>query len=223
MKNLFVTGTDTGVGKTWATLGLMARCQAAGQRVNGMKPVASGGVRQGAQRINEDADLIRRQCSRVVAYRQVNPYSFVRPIAPHLAAREEGVKVDMQVLYHAFCALAKGADRVIVEGVGGWRVPLAEDIQTEALARRFDLAVVLVVGLRLGCINHALLTAESILAAKLPFAGWLGNCIVPDYADRPATLEYLRTQLAAPFLGEIPRLRRLDPVAVGGALDVGSL
>lgn len=223
MRSLFVTGTDTAAGKTWATLGLMAACQAAGQHVTGMKPVASGCVRRGAGLINEDAELIRRQCSRPVSYRQVNPYPLARPSAPHLAARATRVTIDMETLSCAYRTLAEGADRVIVEGVGGWRVPLAEDLQTETLARHLELAVVLVVGLRLGCINHALLTIESILNDGLSCAGWLGNCIDPDYIDRQATLDYLRTQIPAPFLGVIRHLKALDPVVAGSHLDIGGL
>lgn len=220
MRDLFVTGTDTGVGKTWITLGLMAGWQAAGLAVNGMKPVASGSDRKDGQLRNADAELIMNRCSRQPPYRQVNPYAFEQPIAPHIAARNEQVKVELDVLAASYHALAGGADKVIVEGVGGWRVPLADGIQTEDLVRRLDLAVVLVVGLRLGCINHALLTAESILAAGLPFAGWLGNGICRDYAERQATLDYLGSEIPAPFLGNIPWLERLEPDTIGAALAI---
>lgn len=221
--NLFVSGTDTGIGKTWVTLGLMARWQAAGLVVNGMKPVASGSERRAGRLRNADAELIRKQCSRPLCYEQVNPYAFAEPIAPHIAAHKQRIDVDMKRLQESFYQVAAGVDGVVVEGIGGWRVPLGDGIQTEDLVRQLNLAVVLVVGLRLGCINHALLTAESVTAAALPCAGWLGNCISPDYAEKQATLDYLRRQLPAPFLGEIPWLGRLDPDRVGAAIEIERL
>ena len=223
MDNLFVTGTDTGVGKTWITLGLMAKWQAAGLAVNGMKPVASGSERKGGRLRNADAVQIMNRCSRPLSYEQVNPYAFADPIAPHIAANKERVVVDLEVLSAAYQAQTSAADRVIVEGVGGWRVPLADGIQTEDLVRRLDLAVVLVVGLRLGCINHALLTAESILAARLSFAGWLANGICRDYTEQQATLDYLCREIPAPFLGNIPWLDRLEPDRIGAAIKVERL
>ena len=223
MDNLFITGTDTGVGKTWITLGLMARLQTTGLVVNGMKPVASGSERKDGQLRNADATQIMNGSSRPLSYQQVNPYAFEEPIAPHIAARNEQVSVELEVVAEAYYSLAAGADWVIVEGIGGWRVPLAAGIQTEDLVRRLDLAVVLVVGLRLGCINHALLTAESILAARLPFAGWLGNGICRDYAERQATLDYLCREIPAPFLGKIPWLERLEPDRIGAAIEIKRL
>ncbi len=223
MHNLFITGTDTGVGKTWITLGLMTRWQSAGLAVNGMKPVASGSAWKDGQLRNADAEQIMNCCSRTISYQQVNPYAFEQPIAPHIAARNEQVNVELEVLAASYNSLADGADKVIVEGVGGWRVPLADGIQTEDLVRRLDLAVVLVVGLRLGCINHALLTAESLVAAKLPFAGWLGSAICRDYAGQQATLDYLCREIPAPFLGSIPWLERLEPDTISAALEVERL
>lgn len=221
--NLFVTGTDTGAGKTWATLGLMARLQGQGLRVNGMKPVASGSAGPAGRLRNADATLIQARSSRRVRYALVNPYAFAEPIAPHIAAAKAGVSVDPQVLDQAFHALAAGMDAVIVEGAGGWRSPLAADLQASDLTRRWGLSVVLVVGLRLGCINHALLTAESIQAAGLPLAGWLGNRLRRNYQEAPATLDCLRERIPAPFLGALPRLARLAPEALGDAIDPAPL
>lgn len=220
MNNLFITGTDTGVGKTWATLGLMAKWQAAGLAVNGMKPVASGSEWRGGKLRNADASLIRAQSSGSPKYEQVCPYTFAEPIAPHVAARKAQAEVELEALAAAYHSLAAGADRVIVEGVGGWRVPLADGIQTEDLVRRLDLSVVLVVGLRLGCINHALLSAEAIQASGLPFAAWLANGICPDYAEQQATLDTLRERIPAPLAGCIPYLDKLDAEAIGAALDL---
>ena len=223
MHDLFITGTDTGVGKTWVTLGLMTGWQSAGLAVNGMKPVASGSEWKDGQLRNADAEQIMSRCSRPIAYRQVNPYAFEEPIAPHIAARNERVDVELDVLAASYHSLADGADKVVVEGIGGWRVPLADGIQTEDLVRRLDLAVVLVVGLRLGCINHALLTAESVLASKLPFAGWLGNAVCRNYAGQQATLDYLCREISAPFLGNIPWLERLEPDTISAAINVERL
>ena len=218
MSNLFITGTDTGVGKTWVTLALMAAWQARGLVVNGMKPIASGSEWRDGQWRNADAARIQAQCSRPVSCRQVNPYAFAEPIAPHVAARKAGIKVELETLAAAYRSLAAGADRVVVEGVGGWRVPLAENVQTEDLVRRLELSVVLVVGLRLGCINHALLTAEAIAAAGLPFAGWLGNGVCRDYAERQATLDHLRRQVPARYLGVIPWMERFHAGALGAGI-----
>lgn len=218
MNNFFVTGTDTGVGKTWATLGLMAAAQARGLVVNGMKPVASGSEWKDGQFRNADAEQIMKQCSRPVSYQQVNPYAFAEPIAPHVAAHKEQIDVNLETLAVAYHSLADRTDRVIVEGVGGWRVPLADGIQTEDLVRRLELSVILVVGLRLGCINHALLSAEAIGAAGLPFAGWLANGICRNYAEKQATLDYLGNQIRAPYLGDIPWMARSDPERTGKAI-----
>ncbi len=218
MSNVFITGTDTGVGKTWVTLALMAAWQARGLVVNGMKPVASGSEWRDGRLSNEDARQIHAQCSLPVAYEQVNPYAFAEPIAPHVAAAKAGISVELETLAVAYQSLAAGADRVVVEGVGGWRVPLAADVQTEDLVRRLDLAVVLVVGLRLGCINHALLTADAIAAAGLPCAGWLGNEVGRDYAEQQATVDYLRGQLPARCLGIVPWMAHFDAPALGARI-----
>ena len=220
MTHLFITGTDTEVGKTWATLGIMARLQAQGLAVNGMKPVASGSERHGGKLRNQDATLIQAQSSGSPAYEQVNPYTFAEPIAPHIAARKERVEIDPDRVFAAFAELAASADRVVVEGIGGWRVPLSDGLQTEDLVRRLNLSVVLVVGLRLGCINHALLSAEAIQASGLPFTGWLANSICPDYAEQRAALDYLRARIPAPMSGCIPYLDKLDVEAVGAAIDL---
>ena len=220
MTNLFITGTDTGIGKTWITLGLMAKLQAAGLAVNGMKPVASGSEWLGGQLRNADALLIQAQSSGSPAYEQVNPYTFTEPIAPHVAARKQRVGIDLDKVSAAFDELDRSADLVVVEGIGGWRVPLSGELQTEDLARRLNLSVALVVGLRLGCINHALLSAEAIQASGLPFAGWLANGICPQYAEQQATLDYLRKHIPAPLAGYIPYLDKLDAAAIGAAIDL---
>lgn len=220
MSHLFITGTDTEVGKTWATLGIMARFQAQGLAVKGMKPVASGSEWHDGKLRNSDASLIQAQSSRSPAYEQVNPYTFAEPIAPHIAADKQRVGIDMDRVSAAFDELDRSGDLVIVEGIGGWRVPLSDKLQTEDLVRRLKLSVVLVVGLRLGCINHALLSAEAIQASGLPFAGWLANCICPDYTEQQATLDYLRAHIPAPMSGCIPYLDELDAAAIGATINL---
>ena len=219
MSNLFITGTDTGVGKTWATLGLMARRQAQGLVVKGMKPVASGSEWQGGKLRNADASLIRAQSSGSPTYEQVSPYTFAEPIAPHIAAHRHRVRINLERVSAAFDELDSSADLVVVEGIGGWRVPLSATLQTEDLVRRLGLSVVLVVGLRLGCINHALLSAAAIQASGLPLVGWLANSLCPDYAEQRATLDYLRARIPAPLAGCVPYLDKLDVTAIGAALE----
>ncbi|HEB96378.1 MAG TPA: dethiobiotin synthase, partial [Sedimenticola thiotaurini] len=189
----FVTGTDTGCGKTEITLGLMARFRAAGERVVGMKPVASGAERRAAGLRNDDALRIQAAATAPPPpYELVNPCAFEPPIAPHLAALEAEREIALEPLVTAFRRLSAGADRVLVEGVGGWKVPLNDCDTVADLARALGLPVILVVGLRLGCINHALLSAESIRAAGCVLAGWVANQVEPGMLrleENIATLE----------------------------------
>lgn len=194
----FVTGTDTGVGKTLVCCALLRAFAAQGKRVAGFKPVAAG---CGEDEHNEDAQALRAASSMQLAYGQVNPYCFRHAIAPHLAARHSGVRIELSRILATYRELAGQADEVVVEGAGGFLVPL-NDRQTGAdLAQQLGLPVILVVGMRLGCLNHALLTAASIAASGLKLAGWVAN--VPD-ETMPALKENigaLRERLSAPLLG----------------------
>jgi dethiobiotin synthetase len=198
-RGLFITGTDTGIGKTHVSIRLLHVLQGFGLRVAGMKPVASGAKWQTGQWVNDDALALRAASSLPLAYQQVNPYVFEPPVAPHLAAEESGERVDLERIHQTFLALADGVDCVIVEGVGGWRVPLNADEDVSDLARALGLPVVLVVGLRLGCISHARLTHESIMASGLVFGGWIANQIE---ADLPRAVEIIATLTRA--LGHEP-------------------
>lgn len=209
--SVFVTGTDTGVGKTWVSLALMAQCQGAGHRVAGMKPVASGCTRQGRRLENDDATLLQRQTSYPVPYAWVNPYAFEPPMAPHLAARQQGVEIDLEAIARAYARLAESADVVIVEGVGGWLVPLGERHTVADLALRLGLPVVLVVAIRLGCINHALLSVESIRAHGAALRGWVANRIDPHALRARDTIAELEHCLHCPCLGVLPWQPRLEP------------
>jgi dethiobiotin synthetase len=196
---LFITGTDTGVGKTWCSLALMRRWQAQGRRVAGMKPVASGCEMTPAGLRNADAEALLRQSGLALDYALVNPYAFAPPIAPHLAARAAGRRIEIESIVAAYHALRRQADRVLVEGVGGWRVPLNERESLKDLALALDAGVILVVGLRLGCINHALLSAECILHDGCRLHGWIANPLDPDF-DPTGSIEAIRERINAPLL-----------------------
>ena len=196
---LFVTGTDTGVGKTRVAVALIHALRAQGLRVAAMKPVAAGCV---PGELNDDVSALLQASNVAADLRDINPYSFEPPIAPHLAAQQAGVRIELPVIAAAYARLAAAADVVVVEGAGGWRVPLNEREEMADLAQALALPIVLVVGLRLGCLNHALLTAESIAHRNLPWGGWVGNQIDPSaMACQTANLDTLRARLPAPCLG----------------------
>lgn len=204
MNGYFITGTDTGCGKTEVTLLLMRRLQQRGLRVQGMKPVASGGVRTAEGLRNEDALRIQAQGSDLLPYEQINPYCYEPPIAPHLAAAQAGAPIRPEPVVDAYERIAEQADRVLVEGVGGWCVPLGDDLMLADLAGALRLPVILVAGLRLGCLNHALLSAEAILNSGCELAGWVANVVdsqMPFQAENIATLERL---IPAPRLASAP-------------------
>ena len=198
MSGLFVTGTDTGVGKTRVAVALIHALRARGLRVAAMKPVSAGSA---PGELNGDVTALLHAANVDADLRDVNPYAFAEPVAPHIAAELAGVRIELDVIAAAFGRLAAAADVVVVEGAGGWRVPLNERDDMADLAQRLGLPVVLVVGLRLGCLNHALLTAESIARRQLPWAGWVGNHIDPAMARQAENIAALRARLPDPCLG----------------------
>ena len=198
MKGIFVTGTDTGAGKTRVAVALIYALRAQGLRVAVMKPVSAGSAPGG---LNEDVEALMLASNVTADIRDVNPYAFAEPVAPHIAAQLVGMRIDLDVIAESYARLAAASDVVVVEGAGGWRVPLNECEDMADLAQRLDLPVVMVVGLRLGCINHALLTAESIAGRHVPWAGWVANHIDPEMAQQAANLDALRVRLPAPCLG----------------------
>jgi dethiobiotin synthetase len=199
----FVTGTDTGVGKTTVSLGLMQALQLCGEAVTAMKPVASGCHSTADGLISDDARRLQA-CSTIgVSYRDVNPYGFEPPIAPHLAAEAAGAYIQVGVIEQAFRSLAARADSVIVEGVGGWLVPISQRQTMADVAVALGLPVIMVVGVRLGCINHALLTAAAVQSRGLRLAGWIANRIDPDCQIPAAVIATLGAWLAAPLLAEV--------------------
>ena len=202
-RGFFVTGTDTGVGKTTVTLDLMQAFQARGQVVTAMKPVASGCARTPSGLISDDARRLQARSSIAVSYEQVNPYAFEPPIAPHLAADAVGVGIDIQVIEQALRRLATDADQVMVEGVGGWLVPISQRHTMADVAVALELPVIMVVGVTLGCINHALLTAGAVQTSGLRLAGWIANRIDPECQKPDAVIAALGGWLDAPLLADL--------------------
>jgi len=204
MKTLFVTGTDTGVGKTRVAVGLMTALAARGHTVAGFKPVASGSARTAEGLRNEDALALQRASTVRLKYAEVNPFVFEPPIAPHIAAAETGVPIDMEVLERAWERLSLRASIVVIEGAGGWLTPLGGGKTLADFAAAVNSSVVLVVGLRLGCLNHAMLSAHAIRTSGLEFAGWVGNAIDPAFERPEANLATLTSVIPAPCLGRLP-------------------
>lgn len=210
----FVTGTDTGVGKTRVSAGLIAALRGQGLRVAGMKPVASGCTATPAGLRNADALELIAASGLDLPYEWVNPYAFAPAIAPHLAAADVGVTIRFDAIAQTLGELVGEADCVVVEGVGGWRVPLGPDGDVADLAMRLKLPVLLVVGLRLGCLNHAALTAADIRRCGLPLAGWVGNAIETGFDRLDDNLEALGDILPAPCLGVVRHAAAATPACV---------
>jgi dethiobiotin synthetase len=207
-KGFFVTGTDTGVGKTVVTVALTRALVARGLRVAVMKPIASGSDPTPEGPRNSDALALMGAANVALPYEAVNPYCFLPPISPHIAARDSGVTIDLALLRQRFEALAGAADCVLVEGAGGWLAPIGDAISMADLAVALALPAILVVGLRLGCLNHAQLSRESIAARGVPFAGWVANAIDPFFERAAENLATLTARLGAPPLAHVPCLTR---------------
>ena len=214
-QGFFITGTDTGIGKTWATIALMQSCKAEGMKVAGMKPIASGCEEINGQYKNEDALMIQSCCSDSYPYELINPYAFREPIAPHIAAEKVSADVELKKIADIYTFLAEQNDIVIVEGVGGWRVPLSDILTTRDIVNTLDIPVILVVGLRLGCINHALLTNQVIHSDNIQLAGWIANSVDRDYLETEKTMQTLMQHISAPLLGKMPFLPIYDAEILG--------
>lgn len=211
MSACFVTGTDTGVGKTLAACALLHALQRRHARVVGMKPVAAGLVDTPDGPDSEDAIALRAASTLRVPRGLDNPVRLPAPLSPHLAAQRAGQAIDIAHLVACQRELAHRADAVVVEGAGGFLVPLSAEQTGADLAQALDLPVVLVVGLRLGCLNHALLTAEAIRSRGLRLAGWVANRIDPAMAAADDNIAFLRQRLAAPLLADIAHSAAPDP------------
>ncbi|MCG8428346.1 MAG: dethiobiotin synthase [Chromatiales bacterium] len=219
-KGFFITGTDTECGKTEITLGLMQSLQQQGHTVLGMKPIASGAEPTDVGLRNEDALRIQQQCSFELDYDLINPFAYQPPIAPHLAAQAVGGGIDIDRICSVYQQTSNKADYALVEGVGGWRVPLGDKTAVSDLAKALELPVILVVGLKLGCINHALLTAESIVSSGLPLIGWVANVADADMLEPEGNLASLEQRIPAPLLGYVPRMDAPTPEAIASCLKL---
>lgn len=203
MGGVFVTGTDTGIGKTRVSVALLDALREAGVVAVGMKPIASGCVMTTEGWRNDDALALQASSMPVPGYELVNPLALPDPIAPHAAAERAGVTIGMDVIESAFQQLADRGEVVVVEGVGGWAVPLSASLMQSAIPQRLGLPVVLVVGLRLGCISHALLSARAIVGDGCDLIGWIGNRIDPAMEAVDATIDVLDSRLPVPCLGVV--------------------
>ena len=207
-RTFFITGTDTGVGKTFVTGALLQQLRYQGVNVCGYKPVASGCERTAAGLRNEDALALQSAAGTSEAYERINPYAFEPAIAPHLAAAAAGVRIELSRLNQAHAQLAAHHDVIVVEGAGGWLVPLNEKDTVADWVAENDWPVILVVGMRLGCINHALLSAEAI-ARRCKLIGWIANPLPPQMPMLTETIQALRERMPAPLLTPSELIKRL--------------
>ena len=217
---MFVTGTDTGVGKTLASCALLHALRARGLRAVGMKPLASGCEATAAGLRNDDALALQGASDPGPAYEDINPFALPEPLAPEIAAREAAIAVTLPPILAAHARLAAQADAVVVEGVGGWMAPLAAGLMQADLVRALDLPVVLVVGLRLGCLNHAYLSARAIEADGCRLAGWIGAGVDPGMLRIDENRELLAARLPAPCLGWLPWSADPDPARLAAGLHL---
>lgn len=206
MKRWFVTGTDTEVGKTMATSALLQSANLLGLQAAGYKPVASGSEIHPDGVFNHDALLLQNYSNVPVSYKQVNPLTFIEPTSPHIASKKECIPIPLSTLSSGLRQMEKLAEYIFIEGAGGWFTPLSEENTYADWVELEKLSVILVVGIKLGCINHALLTANAVRSRGIKLAGWVANDIQPVGDNHGEYLSYLKKNLNAPFLGEIPYL-----------------
>lgn len=219
----FITGTDTDVGKTEISLGLIKLLQEQGLHVAAMKPIASGCAMTAEGLRNHDALRLQHAASPSFSYETVNPYAFEAAIAPHIAAQQHGINIDLDVIRAKFKQLQQESDCVVVEGAGGWRVPINNFQDMSDLAATLQLPVILVVGMRLGCLNHALLSAEAITQRGLPFWGWIANQIDAEMPALDENITTIAQRLEAPLLGRIPYIKEITAEKIAEHLDLRPL
>ncbi|MDH5407508.1 MAG: dethiobiotin synthase [Gammaproteobacteria bacterium] len=222
MTGIFITGTDTGIGKTYTTVQLIQALQSKGVSVAGMKPIASGAELIDGQLRNDDALQIQLAMKSDVAYELINPYCFISPVSPHIAAQQAGVDVDLQIIKQNYQQLAKQFDVVLVEGVGGWLAPISAQLTVADLTRELELPIVLVVGIRLGCLNHAALAYQSIQHSGSSLSGWIANVIDPETQYIDEQIEYLSKLLGQKPFAQIGHSEFPDSLNVDALLDTKS-
>jgi dethiobiotin synthetase len=215
-KGYFITGTDTNAGKTWATIALMRYFKRQGKSVVGMKPVAAGCLMQDGQLKNEDALLIQENASLQIDYDLINPYAYVLPVSPHIAGINNPVKLAKIV--ERFNTLKELAEIVLVEGAGGWYAPLNDCEDISDLAKALALPVIIVVAIRLGCINHAKLTWQAIQHSGIPCEGWIAVCVDRDMLNPDENIHNIKMALNVPLLGVLPYLTSADFDLLAGKL-----
>ncbi|KEY57434.1 dethiobiotin synthase [Serratia sp. DD3] len=223
IKRWFVTGTDTEVGKTVASSALLQAAQAAGFCCAGYKPVASGSEMTAEGWRNSDALALQRNSSMALDYTDVNPYTFAEATSPHIASQHEGIPISLARLSSGLRHLEQQAEWLLVEGAGGWFTPLCERYTLADWVRQERLSVILVVGIKLGCINHAVLTAQAVQQAGLPLAGWIANQVIKPGKRHQEYLATLCRMLPAPLLGEIPHLPQIEQQRLAQYLDLTQL
>lgn len=222
-RGFFITGTDTGVGKTRVATALLHALSARGLRAVGMKPVAAGAHDEGGRLLNEDVAFLNAASSVAAPHALVNPYCFAPPIAPHLAAAEARVSIDIQHIRTSCLALSGLSDWVVVEGAGGFCVPLGPDAGMADVARELGFPVILVVGMRLGCLNHALLTAAAVRAMGLTLKAWVANHIDPHMERPDENVAALEQRLGAPLLARCAYGETSDPASFAQELRIDEL
>ncbi|MBQ5962198.1 dethiobiotin synthase [Massilia sp. ZL223] len=219
----FVTGTDTEIGKTLVSAAILHKLVQSGRRACGMKPIAAGADMIGGELHNEDADMLAAAGNVHLPSSITTPFMLREPAAPHIAAALEGVSIDPVPIIAAYAEIQAASDAVVVEGVGGFRVPFNDDFDSADLAAQLNLPVILVVGLRLGCISHALLTVEAIVARGLVLAGWVANTADADMRFMQENIDALAQRIPAPLLGHVPRLEHPTAAAAADYIDLAGL
>jgi dethiobiotin synthetase len=204
MSGYFIAGTDTGVGKTLVAVNLIRTLARQQKRVVGMKPIAAGADATPEGLRNDDAVALWKAGNVDVEYAAINPYCLPTPVSPHIAAREAGVTIDIDRIVRSYRQLETRAEVVVVEGAGGWLAPISDDSTMADVAKALRLPVVLVVGLRLGCLNHALLTAQSVAASGLELVAWIGSHLDPSFARPQENIATLEQRLRLPAAAIVP-------------------
>ncbi|MDH5228771.1 MAG: dethiobiotin synthase [Gammaproteobacteria bacterium] len=220
MTGIFITGTDTDAGKTVIAAALIHCMAQTGKRVVGMKPVASGAVQTNNGLNSTDLELLQSQSNVNFPLALICPYMFQAPVSPNIAAAQTGVTISLNKISECYQQVASSCDYVVVEGVGGWKAPLNHEQDVSDLVRHLNLPVILVVGLRLGCINHALLSLQSIRASQVPIIGWVANVLEPDMHSANEVMTTLCDRLSLPLIGHIPYFSQLSIEKIAALLNL---
>lgn len=221
MHTFFITGTDTNIGKTAITCSLIVKFIEEGYRVGGMKPVAAGCHIENGHLISDDVKKIIEVSNADLNIQEINPYSFELPIAPHISFKSN--EIDIHLIKNCLRSFENKIDYLFIEGVGGYAVPLTETFTTADLVENLNIPVILVVGMRLGCINHTLLTVESILNKKQKICGWVANRIDENMQAYKENIIFLKEKIKSPCLGEVPYFKDFDPYKASKFIDISKL